>query len=316
VRGSPAFFWVIRLPLPFPFQHSRRGRSRVLTSLFFLPPPIGLAIALPLAARTMKVSAAGVLSFAAMLMQMGSSIIYALPLVDRSFERSSLTTQQQKQPLLAMRPERETSSSSSPPSPSINLPHILKTFPDARLVLPGAHPIVAIPDFLTTAECVAIQAWAMQAIANGATECDDYLNYRVNREIATTGQSRESQSLLDDYDGKGKDSNSVDAKLSSTDSGGFRIRVEPRVVEDLLEHKVLALLNRSATTTKFLYEEGLWHRPTPRTILVRDQTIVRYTPGDGVPPHVDGKDGTLLIYLSDGKEVLSYVWMFLSPTDY
>jgi hypothetical protein len=266
----------------------------------------------------MKVSAAGVLSFAAMLMQMGSSIIYAFPLVDRSFERSSLTTQQQKQPLLAMRPERETSSSSisSSSSPSINLPHILKTFPDARLVLPGAHPIVAIPDFLTTAECVAIQAWAMQAIANGATECDDYLNYRVNREIATTGQSRESQSLLDDYDGKGKDSNSVDAKLSSTDSGGFRIRVEPRVVEDLLEHKVLALLNRSATTTKFLYEEGLWHRPTPRTILVRDQTIVRYTPGDGVPPHVDGKDGTLLIYLSDGKEVLSYVWMFLSPTDY
>ena len=44
-------------------------------------------------------------------------------------------------------------------------------------------------------------------------------------------------------------------------------------------------------------------------MLIKDQTIVRYEgapdaggEGDGVPPHVDGKDATLLLYLNTVEE--------------
>jgi hypothetical protein len=48
----------------------------------------------------------------------------------------------------------------------------------------------------------------------------------------------------------------------------------------------------------FAFEEGAWIRPTPRAVVIRDGTIVFYDGGDGVPPHVDGNDGTLLLHLS------------------
>lgn len=174
----------------------------------------------------------------------------------------------------------------------IPLDHILKTFPTSSIALPGNSPIVELPHFLSSAECEWIRDWSINAIQDGAPECSDYLNYRVNQEIATGGTSIESQDLLEDR-------YCQDMKLQSTDSSGFRIRLDESIVETLLKDRILSLLNKSPSTD-FLYEEGLWHRPTPRTIIVRDQTVVRYTAGDGVPPHVDGKDGTLLVYLNDG----------------
>lgn len=47
------------------------------------------------------------------------------------------------------------------------------------------------------------------------------------------------------------------------------------------------------------FEEGLWYKPNRLTMFVRDQTLVHYNTDEGVAPHVDGKDGTLLIYLND-----------------
>ena len=43
-----------------------------------------------------------------------------------------------------------------------------------------APPIRQLPNFLTPAECAQIRHWAEQAMQDGADECDDYLNYRVN----------------------------------------------------------------------------------------------------------------------------------------
>jgi hypothetical protein len=60
------------------------------------------------------------------------------------------------------------------------------------------------------------------------------------------------------------------AKLAATQHrGGFRIRLDP----------IRSSSNRSSSSvhgnkTQFLFEEeGLWHRPTPRNILVRNQTV-------------------------------------------
>jgi len=61
--------------------------------------------------------------------------------------------------------------------------------PGANFALGGsdsggsAPPILEIPNFLTAAECAHIRNWAQHSIENGADECDDYLNYRVNQEI-------------------------------------------------------------------------------------------------------------------------------------
>ena len=42
-------------------------------------------------------------------------------------------------------------------------------------------------------------------------------------------------------------------------------------------------------------------RPNARTYVVRDVTVVHYREGEGVRPHVDGKDATVLVYLSCGE---------------
>lgn len=50
------------------------------------------------------------------------------------------------------------------------------------------------------------------------------------------------------------------------------------------------------------FEEGIWHRPNRLSMIIRDQTIVHYEKDEGVAPHVDGKDATLLCYLNDVEE--------------
>lgn len=156
-----------------------------------------------------------------------------------------------------------------------------------------APPILELPHFLTANECRAIQDWAKHAIENGAEECDDYLNYRVNKEVEEGGQSQEGKTLIDEFDLE-------ETQLSAAHKGGFRVRLDDAVVETMLKSRLLDVLgmpNRS-----LVFEEGAWIRPTPRTVVIRDKTVVFYGPGNGVPPHVDGKDGTLLVYLCDVPE--------------
>lgn len=74
----------------------------------------------------------------------------------------------------------------------------------------------------------------------------------------------------------------------------------------MLKKRLLDVLDMPSRD--FVFEEGAWIRPTPRSLLIRDQTVVFYAGGDGVPPHVDGKDGTLLVYLSDGKYEHCYAY--------
>lgn len=165
-------------------------------------------------------------------------------------------------------------------------------FEGAKFVLPGPNPILEIPNFLSPDECEQIQNWALNQILCGtAEECDDYLNYRVNKEVSTDGASEEGKALIEDQQ-------LCEDALKEDDGGGFRLRLDPVFVEEMLGERLLKLLGFD-NKREMVFEEGIWVKPTPRTLLIRDQTVVRYKEGDGVPPHVDGKDGTLLIYLAD-----------------
>jgi hypothetical protein len=159
-------------------------------------------------------------------------------------------------------------------------------------------PILELPNFITVAECCQIQEWAKHAIDSGAEECDDYLNYRVNQEVKADGHSREGKILIDEFGLEGGGGNE-ECALSSRHNGGFRVRLDDAFVEGMLRNRLLNGVGM--TNRKFVFEEGAWIRPTPRTVVVRDKTVVFYGPNNGVPPHVDGKGATLLVYLSDGR---------------
>lgn len=172
----------------------------------------------------------------------------------------------------------------------------LSNFPNANFPFgtqsTNKPPILQLPQFLSADECRQIREWATSAMESGVQECDDYLNYRVNQEVEQGGVSTEGQALIDDC-------NVQESSLSASNRGGFRIRLDNQFVETMLKERLLNVLGME--NREFVFEEGAWIRPTPRTVVVRDQTVVFYGPGNGVPPHVDGKDGTLLVYLCDGK---------------
>ena len=175
------------------------------------------------------------------------------------------------------------------------VPDISK-FPGANFPLGGASPILELPNFLTAEQCELIRSYALFAMEHGAPECDEYLNARVNQEVDQQGHSEEGRALLEEFDlDKSGD-------LTAGDRGGFRIRLDQEVIHRLIKERLLDVLGMKDRT--LVFEEGAWIRPTPRTVVVRDQTVVLYSPGHGVPPHVDGKDGTLLLYLSNGEDLL------------
>jgi hypothetical protein len=182
----------------------------------------------------------------------------------------------------------------------------LSNFPLANFALgsvdqPDVPPILELPQFLSQAECRFIREWAQQAIEDGAPECDEYLNYRVNQEINQDGSTAEGKALIEEHLGqRDGGSSSPPPALTAENRGGFRIRLDDQLVERILKDRLLDVLDMPSR--KLVFEEGAWIRPSPRTLVVRDQTVVFYSGGDGVPPHVDGKDGTLLLYLADVRE--------------
>ena len=146
-------------------------------------------------------------------------------------------------------------------------------------------PLLRIANFLTASQCDALIA--LQAAAT--SESDLYLNYRVNRELSSSAISREAARLIAEFP------LARDALRPSMRSG-FRAQIPPdapqlrpvlRAVSD-----ALGFAGRD-----FVFAEGQWIRPTRRTVVVRDQTTVQYRVGEGVAPHVDGKDLTVLVCL-------------------
>lgn len=172
----------------------------------------------------------------------------------------------------------------------------IRSFPGANFPIgtplnkPDSPPILELPNFLSHEECRIIRDWAKFAIENGAEECNEYLNYRVNQEIDRSGETSEGKALIEEC-------SLQQTQLSATNKGGFRVRLDPSIVEGMLKSRLLRVLGKSQDVD-FVFEEGAWIRPTPFTVVIRDMTVVFYGPNDGVPPHVDGKDGTLLVYLA------------------
>ena len=143
-----------------------------------------------------------------------------------------------------------------------------------------APPVLKIQNFLSDAECAQI----IEAARGDDVEvCEEYLNHRVNEDgaVATSGYSEEqAQEALEWSDGA---------------TSGLRVRM-PSDILDLVAPKALSLLGLSHRNYRF--KEELYYRPDRATVIVRDATVVRYREGEGVAPHVDGRDATLLVYLN------------------
>jgi hypothetical protein len=81
---------------------------------------------------------------------------------------------------------------------------------------------------------------------------------------------------------------------------GFAARAQlGEDVVNSLRPRLLQLLGLEDREGPLRFADGAWVRPDRRTVVVRDQTCVHYRPGEGVAPHVDGKDATVLCYLND-----------------
>lgn len=79
-------------------------------------------------------------------------------------------------------------------------------------------------------------------------------------------------------------------------SAGRRTRLPRDILEELIAPKALSLLGLSHR--RLHVAEQLYFRPNRAVVILRDATVVRYRKGEGVAPHVDGKDVTLLTYLT------------------
>lgn len=135
---------------------------------------------------------------------------------------------------------------------------------------------------------------------DASAEADLYLNYRVNSEVGGgtgDGVSEEAAALLAAWGVPrgvlaAADRSGFRRRVDTADAaGGFRVHVLPAV------ERLLGLGGREA-----VFQEGGWVRPSRRTYVVRDVTVVHYSAGEGVSPHVDGKDATVLVYLSGEGE--------------
>lgn len=164
-------------------------------------------------------------------------------------------------------------------------------------------PAFAVDAFLTPEECAEIIRSAQEQRLSGAAEADLYLNYRVNQEVdGGDGQSGEAAALIEDQ-------NLSRDQLSAGASSGFRLQLSRLGAQlercheegdDALGRRLLRLLGLADRRLRFA--EDPWIRPDRLYVVVRDVTAVHYLPGEGVAPHVDGKDVTVLIYLNDVAE--------------
>lgn len=189
-------------------------------------------------------------------------------------------------------------------------------------------PVFAIDDFLSAAECAAVITLAKQQRLAGTGESDLYLNYRVNREVesaagggAASVRSAEAQKLIEEQQ-------LSEADISASMPSGFRVHMgafadalalgdpeappgaadagadagapDAAALGAALGARVLRLIG--LPKRRLRVAEGIWVKPDRRYVVVRDVTVVHYREGEGVAPHVDGKDATVLVYLNSVPE--------------
>lgn len=143
---------------------------------------------------------------------------------------------------------------------------------------------------LSASECEDL----IQTQCHNTDESSLYLNYRVNTEVSTNTHSTEAAALIA--------TTVADSGLQAGQKSGFRTAVSP-------DHPVLlnSLLPRLSELLgfgerKWVFEEGAWVRPNNGQVVVRDVTTVHYKVGEGVAPHVDGKDLTVLVCLQEPQK--------------
>lgn len=159
-------------------------------------------------------------------------------------------------------------------------------------IVHNSPPMFRIPNFLTPEECDALIAAAIE----NSEEATEYLNARVNSEV--TGAS----SIPELATGYSQEASDEAVEWSGGATSGLRRRL-PREALRMLDERVLGVLGEVATGRELnMVLDQIYIRPDERTVIVRDATVVHYKEGEGVAPHVDGKDATLLCYLNDLPE--------------
>lgn len=144
------------------------------------------------------------------------------------------------------------------------------------------------------------------------------MNYRVNQEVGGAGAGAEGAALSSEAAALIDEAGLDEAQLSAAAPSGFRLQVDALAsaldgaradgdgaaggggVEAALGARVLRLLGLPHKRLRFA--EGIWVKPDRLYAVIRDVTVVHYREGEGVAPHVDGKDATLLCYLNDVAE--------------
>lgn len=147
--------------------------------------------------------------------------------------------------------------------------------------------LLLLPSLIDSAEAHAI----IDAQSSNTDEASLYLNYRVNAELSTDSQSVEAASLIEDTQ--------ISQKALRADMrSGFRTQVpfQSDVLQPVLQ-KVADALGFKTAQRQWVYNDGLWVRPNKRQVVLRDVTTVHYRVNEGVAPHIDGKDVTVLIGL-------------------
>lgn len=138
-------------------------------------------------------------------------------------------------------------------------------------------PLVHCSNFLSPEECDEI----VRASCEDPEECTEYLNHVVNTEELRGYDDQQASEALE---------------WSQGASAGMRTRLPRQVLDELVAPRALDLLGLSHRRVRVA--EELFYRPNRVFVIVRDATVVRYRKGEGVAPHVDGKDATVLVYLN------------------
>ena len=138
---------------------------------------------------------------------------------------------------------------------------------------PPPSDVVQIPEFLSLDECKALIDLGEEAARTGA-ECEEYLNARVNEEVSSTGASSEASDLIDSH--LSSSDLPTAGTIDDTAGGGYRVRLKEDDVKRHLEERVKFVMGLEEREEGFFFEEGAWERPTPRRIVIRDQTVVKY----------------------------------------